>query len=147
MKISNHRIMGAFYCVIGLAVALLPSQLVCPWTPEHGFMRCWDTAQAMTLIGGILAVAGMVMFLFKQLAVKIAVHSISLLTQLTGILIPAKIIGGCMVPTMRCHTIGFPFIYCTLAVAAVFSAWNLYIATRTWHQTAQAAKAPADRRH
>ena len=112
--------MPGLYGVMGLLLAVIPQLTVCPVT-EIGYMRCWETAKAMLFLGAVIVIAGAALIFAKKTAMRIGIHSFSAMLSLIGIMIPLKLIGGCMEQTMVCHAVAFPIIYVMLTVTICIS--------------------------
>lgn len=111
---AYKHISSVSYVIFGAAVGILPRFIVCPWTPENGFMPCWETAKLMSLFGMVFVFAGVFKTLIKRSGIKTWVDVSVMATALVGILVPAKIAVGCMNMGMACHTVAFPVIYCLM---------------------------------
>ena len=111
IKRVRKYISPALYILFGAAAGILPRYLVCSWTSEKGFMQCWETAKIMSLLGIIFVFAGVIKLLAKKSGIKTGIDISVMITALLGILVPAKLVGGCLNMGMSCHTVAFPFIY------------------------------------
>ena len=111
-----------FYIVSGAVLGLAPRALVCPMVSEHGYMRCWETARFMTLIGIGMVMIGLVMWLSSSLKIRAGFHGFAAAASMLGILIPMKLVGGCMDANMACNAVAFPVIYAVSSVIALAAA-------------------------
>lgn len=108
---AYKQISSVLYVIFGAVVGIFPRFIVCPWTPENGFMSCWETAKIMSLFGIAFVFAGVIKSLIKRPGIKIGIDVSVMVTALVGIFVPAKIAVGCMNVGMACHTVAFPVIY------------------------------------
>lgn len=74
-------------------------------------MRCWQTAEAESLIALGFLMIGFILIVTKSEKIKTITDLAAMAISAMGVMIPLKWIGGCMNPLMPCHTIGFPLTY------------------------------------
>ncbi len=81
-------------------------------------MKCNYSVSVAVLLFTVIAVANMLALWKKE--GKALVPLVSILISGESILVPAKIIGGCMMPGMACRAKSFPGIYvCSLIVIVI----------------------------
>ncbi len=73
-------------------------------------MKCHWSVVADAVLGGIILCGG-IMSLFVKRDTASGIFMAMIPVCIAGILIPACIIGGCSMPTMKCRALTFPALY------------------------------------
>lgn len=131
-----EKMRSAVYCMLGALAACVPAFTVCPWTPEKGYMICWETAKGMMGIGSVLVFAGICLLFVCKPMIKFLLHSASLVAEIVGILLPLTIFGGCRDLSMSCHTTAYPFIYVVMTISIIISLYGLIASILSYKRTA-----------
>jgi len=120
MKEKIRRIEGLTYAIAGLLLGILPKALVCAGG-QIETMPCCKSAEAEVIAAVGFILVGVVITLVDSKKVTNVMLGFGAAFSVIGILIPAKIIGGCMDPTMPCRTVAFPMIYsvCGIILALI----------------------------
>lgn len=127
-----EKVRSVIYCVLGALAACVPAFTVCPWTPEKGYMICWETAKGMMGIGSVLFFAGILLLFVRKPILKILLHGVSLVSETVGILLPLTIFGGCRDLGMSCHTTAYPFIYVIMTISIIISVYGIIASILTY---------------
>ena len=94
----------------------------CPAMADGKFMKCHWMGQAIKGVGGLMTVLGLVYTVIcckKQMFFALAISNV--LVGIYAILLPAKLIGGCMKPEMACRAKTMPMLYILIGLYIVIS--------------------------
>lgn len=91
-------------------------------------MKCNYSVSVAVLLFTVIAVANLLALWKKE--GKVLVPLVSILISGESILIPAKIIGGCMMPGMACRAKSFPGIYVCSLIIIMIGALDLLLQIR-----------------
>lgn len=81
-------------------------------------MKCNYSVSVVVLFFSVIAAANLLALWKKE--GKVLVPPVSILISVESILVPAKIIGGCILPGMACRAKSFPGIYvCSLIIIII----------------------------
>ena len=125
----KKRIIGIIVAVLGLLLSLGPQFLfkVCDSDPV---MKCHWTAQAEIGIGIIIFLLGISLVIFKDIRIRLGLSIGIFLSGVYALLLPHMLIGGCIMPSMPCHTTAFPAITVICIVLLVSISFNLFFIFR-----------------
>ncbi|WP_215492284.1 DUF4418 family protein [Fenollaria sporofastidiosus] len=121
---NKNKIIGILFIILGVLVFLTPGTLapVCPAMADGKFMKCHWMGQAIKGIGGVMTVLGLIYTLIcskKQMFFTLAISNVVI--GIYAILLPAKLIGGCMNAEMACRAKTMPMIYILVGLYIVIS--------------------------
>lgn len=127
---NRDRIFGILFVIFGLLIMLTPGSIapVCPAMADGKFMKCHWMGQAVKGVGGVMTVLGIIYAATcckKQVFFTLSIANI--LLGIYTILLPAKLIGGCMNPEMACRAKTMPVIYILAGIYTVLSIVTLIL--------------------
>ncbi len=92
--------LGAGILLVVMPRFILPA---CEYSGEgHGRMHCSDTADAVMIVGGVIAALGAIAIALKTPAALSVVSAISICLFATAVYLPS-VFGYCMSKNMPCH--------------------------------------------
>ena len=104
--------------ILGLALSSGPWTLFKVCGTAEKVMKCHYSAQAVTVIGVMLIIFGLIRLLFENRK-KLSSALYSIVAYAAAIAVPAFVIGGCANSAMHCQKVAFPCIYAISAVGIV----------------------------
>ena len=104
--------------ILGLALSIGPWTLFKVCGTAEKVMRCHYSAQAVTVIGVMLIIFGLIRLLFENRK-KLSSSLNSIVAYAAAIAVPAFVIGGCANSAMHCQKVAFPCIYAICAVGII----------------------------
>ena len=110
--------MGPLYLALGILLAVGPKTIfsVCPVGEKP--MKCHWSAMALLVLGGLLALAGILCICFGKTAGP-ALGLMAAGIALGALLVSSLLIGGCGNTAMACRTTTFPMVYLLAGIALV----------------------------
>ena len=127
---NKNKIFGILFIIFGVLIFLTPGTLapVCPAMLDGKFMKCHWMGQAIKGIGGVMTVLGLIYTAIKskkQMFFTLAISNV--IVGIYAILLPAKLIGGCMKPEMACRAKTMPMIYILVGLYIVISIVAIFL--------------------
>lgn len=121
---NKNKIFGILFVILGVLIMLTPGTIAptCPAMADGKFMKCHWMGQAIKGAGGLMTVLGLVYTAIcckKQMFFALAISNV--LVGIYAILLPAKLIGGCMKPEMACRAKTMPMLYILIGLYIVIS--------------------------
>jgi hypothetical protein len=89
-------------------------------------MKCFWTGRAASGIGGVIAVIGILLFIFKDKRTRIGLLLALIPVGIYTVLIPNLLIGVCGGAHMNCRALALPAITIIGAAVSVFSVANAF---------------------
>lgn len=102
----------------------------CGLKDDGSFMKCQWAWRAVVVLSVNIAVFSLGRLISQNIGAKIGFSISMIVTSITSILIPYKIIGLCMMNTMRCHTHTKPGVYVFSILIIIFSVIDLLVEIR-----------------
>ena len=127
---KKHKIYGIAYLLLGLLIAIGPQTIFRPCSTEEKIMKCFWSCKALIILGGLLALAGLLSLLFADKKAQLVCSIMAAACAIGSLAIPMWVIGGCTKETMACRMITFPAIYAIAGVALLLSAVHVLQAGR-----------------
>jgi len=108
---KNRIITGVSFVILGVLIAIGPLYIFKVCSPMgKEVMKCFYTAKAEIGVGSLIAILGVLLFVFKSAQTRFGVSiSVTFAGILAG-LIPTVLIGVCSMPAMHCHMVTLPAI-------------------------------------
>jgi hypothetical protein len=108
---KNRIITGISFIILGVLIAIGPLYIFKVCSPMgKEVMKCFYTAKAEIGVGSLIAILGILLFVFKSTQTRFGISiSITLAGVLAG-LIPTVFIGVCGMSAMHCHMVTLPAI-------------------------------------
>lgn len=113
---------AVFYLIAGVFLMFGPHTVFRVCDTSEKIMKCWWSTVAVNILGGLIAVGGVIMLLTGAVS---AINLYSAAAGTAAILIPSVLIGGCLKETMACRALTFPAIYFISAAVILFSIGSL----------------------
>lgn len=107
---KKRYIFALLIVVIGLLLFFTPFNLahVCGLKDDGSFMKCHWMGEAVRMLGGLVAVLGIVFALFEKMAKGIAISVAGV--GVCEILLQFFVIGTCKMPKMSCNVYTKPTV-------------------------------------
>ena len=127
---NKNKIFGILFIIFGVLLFLTPGTLAptCPAMDDGTFMKCHWMGQAIKGVGGVMTVLGLIYTAIsckKQMFFALAISNV--IVGIYAILLPAKLIGGCMKPEMACRAKTMPMIYILAGLYIVLSIVAIFL--------------------
>lgn len=125
----KNRLSAILDVALGALLALGINFLfpVCPVTEK--VMRCFYTAEAITVVGGLLVIIGIIKLVTEK-ELHVSTCLISAFTLAAIALFPAYAIGGCKMPTMACRATAYPIVYIITGIGIVIQLILAFVAAK-----------------
>ena len=117
----RRKIAGFYYPISGVLLAIVSIFLTCPVSGQGPYMKCWYTAHVEIAVGVVIILLGLTLHMKKWRPNEVMCHILQIATAILGILLPARIIGGCVEIGMICHQVGFPCLYIICSIHCLFA--------------------------
>ncbi|WP_028518797.1 DUF4418 family protein [Ruminococcus flavefaciens] len=91
----------------------------CP-ASDH-VMMCSVSAKIVSALGIITILNSAMLLLSKKKSFQTAIALNNAMIFIMSVLVPAFIVGGCKMNSMRCHTVSFPMIYLAASFGIIVS--------------------------
>lgn len=107
---KKRYVFALLIVVIGLLLFFTPFNLahVCGLKDDGSFMKCHWMGEAVRMLGGLVAVLGIVFALFEKMAKGIAISVAGV--GVCEILLQFFVIGTCKMPKMSCNVYTKPTV-------------------------------------
>ena len=127
---KKRYVFGILIVILGVVFFFLPFQIahVCNVKPDGSFMKCHWMGEAVRMLGGLIAVMGLLFIFFQKFSQGIAVSSIFI--AICQVLLQFVVIGTCKTPTMSCNTWTKPTVIALSAILIIISSIYLFITRR-----------------
>ena len=127
MKISKNGLLsGVVFLLLGALIAVGPHTIFAVCEPmEKGFMKCHWTAQALSGIGGGIALLGVLLLFISSEEIRVGIQIALLVIFTQGLLITNWLIGVCGGEHMRCHSLTKPAVNIIAIVGIAVGIFNL----------------------
>lgn len=114
--------------VIGLAffVGMLSFLSACGPKEDGSWMTCHWACQALRGVAGAMLVLAVLRLLLRPRA-RVGLDLGSIVLALLAVCIPGRLIGLCMMKTMRCHTVMVPGAILAAVLTILAAAADLFI--------------------
>ena len=136
---KNRLLIGILTVVLGLVLVIGPLTFL----PNCGEgMPCFFTAHGEPGVGGVIAVLGLLLLVFKNPSVRLGLSAAAALNGILALLLPGVLIGVCHNPDMSCRTLTLPALLILSGLVTVVSVVNvvyLWKITKGAHQNDKTA--------
>lgn len=123
-------IVGVLIVILGLLIYFAPFGFahVCGPKADGGFMKCYWMGQAVRMLGGLVAVLGVIFLAFRDSRVGIAFSNIG--NGVCLILLQTVVIGTCKHAAMQCNTYTKPVVLLLAIVLIALDAGYLFLSRK-----------------
>ena len=101
-----------------LTIGVMTFIRACDSAQGH-YMACHWAQNTVALIGGVLCAAALIRLIIKDSGAKAGIALVSALLAAAAAFVPGRVIGLCLMDTMRCHSVFTPAVTGIGAVLAV----------------------------
>jgi hypothetical protein len=119
---KNRLITGIAIVILGLLLAVGVQTIFPVCEAGEKIMKCFWTGRAASGIGGVIAVIGIFLLIFKDKRTRIGLLLALIPLGIYALLIPNLLIGVCGGAHMNCRALALPAITIISATVTVFSA-------------------------
>ena len=122
----KNKVIALITSLLGLVAAVGPRTVFAVCSSHEMKMKCYYTAGWELAVGIIAVIAGIALFLAKDIKLKIALSSVQAVLGAFIILIPTAIVGVCSSPMMHCVSVTKPALIVTGTLEIVAGLLSLY---------------------
>lgn len=116
---KNHFVSGTLMLILGGALALAILYYL-PHCHADKMMRCIWMKNAVALVGFMVAVLGLVLVFTRNAAFAMGIQVAQIVNGLAVVALSTFVIGPCLSPMMKCHSVTQPIaIVWGLVIAVV----------------------------